>query len=136
MKIPAAVLATHLAVLSMSCSASNLYCKIVNVSDVVPSGALKRLTGTESTRKGAEGTDFIINRETGLMLGKHVNNDVVWWDTEVVDYGSNVQSYKAFSKNRQGYRSGQYIQVKLWEAGEKKPFVLFDDEILTGYCTL
>lgn len=135
MKIFAAVLATQLGLFSLPCDASNFYCKIVSVSDVQSSGQLKRLTRKDSSRQEAEGTDFIISRATGLMLGKHVNNDITWWDVKVVDYGSEEQSYKVFSTNRQGYKSAQYMQIKLWEPGEKKPFVLIASEILSGYCT-
>jgi hypothetical protein len=116
--------------------AGNLYCKIVTVNEVSPAGEPRRLTGKESTRKEAEGTDFVLQRESGLMLGKHVDNAGKYWDTTVVEYGSKEMSYKAFGRNKKGYAFAQYIEVKVWEAGPRKPFVLLDTEILTGYCTL
>jgi hypothetical protein len=116
--------------------ADNLYCKIVTINNVASTGEPKRLTGKENIRKAAEGTDFTIDRSSGLMLGKFVENGSIYWDTTVVERGGVQMSYKAFSRNRQGYAFAQYIEVELWREGPRKPFVLLDNEILTGYCTL
>ena len=45
-------------------------------------------------------------------------------------------SYKAFSHNKRGHTFAQYVEVKLWHPEARKPFVLLDNEILTGYYTL
>ena len=116
--------------------AENLYCKIVTVNEVSVDGKPYRLTGRENIRKEAEGSEFTIDKATGLMLGKHVENGNDHWNTTVLDRGGAQMSYKAFSQNKRGYTFAQYVEVRLWHPGPRKPFVLLDNEILTGYCTL
>lgn len=119
----------------------NLFCKITSVNEVAPHGELNRLSADNRTAFAKHvGTEFIIDRTTGLMLGKHVENENKTWETKVIDYGSGGQSYRAVSINRkhspQQHGSGQYIEVRTWEEGERKPFVLIDPEIVLGYCTM
>jgi hypothetical protein len=131
-----AVLVTVIAGVASAAHADNLYRKIVNVSDVSPKGEPYRLTGRENVRTAAEGSDFSIDRASGLMLGKYVDNSSDYWNTTVLERGGEQMSYKAFARNKAGHVFAQYLEVKIWTAGAKKPFVLFDNEVFTGYCTL
>lgn len=129
-------------ILSLLCMSSssqalgNLYCKITSVSEMSKEGAFAPVSKTKGFYAGAVGSDFIIDRSTGLMLGKYVGNDVAGWETKIVDVGSSEMSYKSFSQNRDGFHYAQYIEVNVYADEPKKPFVLVNTKVLTGFCTL
>jgi hypothetical protein len=76
--------------------------------------------------------EFVIDRASGRMLGGTASN----WKYEVWDRGSNQQSYKAVYTSQAGFLNVQLLQIREYENGPVKPFLLVDGtEVHTGTCT-
>ena len=80
------------------------------------------------------GAEFIVQRDTGQMMGRFVNN--AGWKITVIDAGSAQTSYKALSIRKGGRVQSQFFEVRMQDKGERKPFVLVAAEILHGTCTM
>jgi hypothetical protein len=126
-----------LTLLPINAGASNLYCTItsVNRTSADGSGLEKISNGVRGLYVDADGSEFIINRSSGLMVGRFVSNDPWAWDSRVIEYGDSENSFKMYVHNRLGAKRAQYIDVKTWADGDRKPFVLVYDYVFLGYCT-
>lgn len=85
------------------------------------------------------GKQFTVERRTGIMSGVLKNSFVT--RPEVIDFGSNDNSYKAVTTLRlnQGVGYGTNIHALViieYEKSSSKPFVFMDnDEVFFGTCT-
>ena len=112
---------------------TDLYCTITGVSDITANGNMEALAGKKNYYETAVGAEFIVQREKGMMAGRFVDNTN--WKINVIDAGSAQQSYKALSTRSSGRVQSQFLEIRLQDKGNKKPFVLLAAEILHGYCT-
>lgn len=116
--------------------ASNLYCKITSVNRTDADGGLKKISnGVRGLYAEAEGSQFIIDRASGLMLGPYVDNGAWAWVTKVIDYGDDENSFKMSVTNHWGAKKAMYMDVRLWADGYKKPFVLVTEYVFLGWCS-
>ena len=111
----------------------DLSCTIVGASEVVSDGSLNALAGKKNYYETVAGAEFIVQRETGTMMGRFVNNS--GFKISVIDRGAN-HAYKVLSVRSGGRVQSQYFEVRLQEPGERKPFLLIAAEVLHGFCTL
>ena len=76
--------------------------------------------------------EFVIDRASGRMLGGTAST---FWNYEVLDRGSDQQSYKALYTSQAGFLNIQLLQINEYEDGPVKPFLLVDGtEVHTGTC--
>ena len=76
--------------------------------------------------------EFVIDRASGRMLGGTASD----WKYEVLDRGSDEQSYKAFYTNQVGFLHVQLLRIEEFQDGPVKPFLLVDGPVVhTGTCT-
>ncbi len=113
---------------------SDLSCTITGVSELTANAELEALAGKKNYYETAVGAQFIVQRDQGIMAGRFVSN--AGWKVTVIDQGSALQSYKVVSNKPSGRVQTQFLEVRLQEKGDKKPFFLLATEILYGYCTL
>lgn len=84
------------------------------------------------------GTQFTVDRHTGLMTGALKNSYVT--DPQVIDQGSLETSFKVVTTMRkdQGAGAGSSIYaltINEYQEGAKKPFIfLNNDEAFLGWC--
>jgi hypothetical protein len=77
--------------------------------------------------------EFVIDRASGRMLGGTTS---AVWRYEVLDRGSDQQSYKVIYTSQAGFVHVQLLQIREFEDGPVKPFLLVDGtEVHTGTCT-
>jgi hypothetical protein len=77
--------------------------------------------------------EFVIDRTSGRMLG---GTTAATWKHEVWDRGSDKQSFKAVYTSSAGFLHVQLLQIREFENGVVKPFLLVDGtEIFMGTCT-
>jgi len=112
---------------------SDLSCTITGVSEITAEGSIDALAGKKNYYDTAVGAEFIVQRDKGMMAGRFVGN--AGWKVSVIDPGSAQQSYKVLSIRQSGRVQSQFLEVRLQEKGNKKPFVLLATEIVHGYCT-
>jgi len=115
-------------------AASDLNCTIVGASEITADGSLIALQGKKDYYETVSGAEFIVQRDSGVMMGRFVNNS--GHKVTVVDKGSATNSYKVLSVRGSGRVQSQYFEVRLQDKGEKKPFVLVAAEVLHGFCTM
>ncbi len=115
-------------------AASDLSCTITGVAELTANGDLEPLAGKKNYYETAVGAQFIVQRDQGLMAGRFVSN--AGWKVTVIDQGSAQQSYKVLSNKLNGRIQTQFLEVRLQEKGDKKPFFLLAAEILYGTCTM
>ena len=113
---------------------SDFNCTITGVSEVTADGRIEALAGKKNYYETAIGAEFIVQREKGLMAGRFVSN--AGWKINVIDQGSAQQSYKALSNKASGRVQSQFLEIRMQEKSDKKPFILLATEILHGYCTM
>lgn len=131
-----------LAALAWSLSASakvipgdTMQCTVTGVYNTDDNGKLKSLVSPRNMFRDALGSQFTLDRSTGLMRGRLIDNHDVTYT--VLDYGdTDGTSYKAFARNQSGHLYVQLIQVDTWADGERKPFRYMDTMyIAVGYCS-
>ena len=113
---------------------SDLTCTITGVTELTTNGELESLAGKKNYYETAIGAQFIVQRDQGLMAGRFVSN--AGWKVTVIDQGSAQQSYKVMSNKLNGRVQAQFLEVRLQEKSDKKPFFLLAAEIIYGYCVL
>jgi hypothetical protein len=113
---------------------SDFNCTITGVSEVTADGHIEALAGKKNYYETAIGAEFIVQREKGLMAGRFVSN--TGWKINVIDQGSAQQSYKSLSNKASGRVQSQFLEIRIQEKSDKKPFILLATEILHGYCTM
>ena len=113
---------------------TDLTCTISGVSEVSASGTLEALAGGKNYYETVAGAEFIVQRDTGQMMGRFVNN--AGWKITVIDTGSAQASYKVLSVRKGGRIQSQFFEVRMQDKGERKPFVLVAAEVLHGTCTM
>jgi hypothetical protein len=113
---------------------ADLSCVITGVSEITADGRMEALEGKKNYYETAVGAEFIVQRDKGIMAGRFVGN--TGSKITVLDMGSAQQSYKVLSVRSSGRVQSQFLEVRLQEKNEKKPFFLLAAEILYGYCTL
>ncbi len=124
------ILASHTACVFAE---ADLTCTITGVSEITASGSMEALAGKKNYYETAAGAEFIVQRDTGMMAGRFVDNTS--WKVNVIDTGSAQHSYKVLSTRSAGRVQSQFLEIRLQEKGNKKPFVLLAAEIMHGYCT-
>lgn len=125
--------------LLLACSAAahaagDLNCTISGASEVAADGSLNPLAGKKDYYETVAGAEFIVQRDSGTMMGRFVNNS--GYRVTVVDKGSATNAYKVLSVRGGGRVQSQYFEVRLQEKGDRKPFVLVAAEVLHGFCTM
>jgi hypothetical protein len=115
-------------------AAGDLNCTINGASEVTADGNLNPLQGKKDYYETVAGAEFIVQRDSGTMMGRFVNN--TGYKVTVVDKGSPTNSFKVLSVRGSGRVQSQYFEVRLQDKGEKKPFVLVAAEILHGFCSM
>ncbi len=130
-----AALPLLLSVLSSAAGAAEFHCTISGAAEVRPDGRLQALEGGQNFYETVSGAEFIVQRESGMMMGRFVSNG--GQRITVIDPGSATNSYKVLSvSTRGGGRvQSQYFELRLQDKSEKKPFVLVAAEVLHGVCT-
>jgi hypothetical protein len=77
--------------------------------------------------------EFIVDRASGRVLGD-ISYQV--WNHQVLDTGSDEQSYKSVYTSQGKYRHIDVLQVEEFREGAIKPFLLMQGtEMHTGTCT-
>lgn len=132
--LPATLLAAMLGLLSPAQASTDLTCTISGASEISASGTLEALAGGKNYYETVAGAEFIVQRDTGQMMGRFVNN--AGWKITVLDPGSAQASYKVVSVRKGGRVQSQFFEVRLQDKGERKPFVLVAAEVLHGTCTM
>ncbi len=132
--VRATVVAAMVLALSSARAAPDLTCTINGASEVSATGALEPLAGGKNYYETVAGAEFIVQRDTGQMMGRFVNN--AGWKITVIDPGSPQASYKVLSVRKGGRVQSQFFEVRVQDKGERKPFVLVAAEVLHGTCTL
>lgn len=85
------------------------------------------------------GSEFKVDRKTGVVLGGGVGNSS-YPIIEVLDSGEQGQTYKLLmlSKTITGTSNGRnvmFLNIREYETGDKKPFTLLvNTRVLTGLC--
>ena len=120
-------------ILGSAQAAGDLNCTITGASEVTVDGSLNPLQGKKDYYETVAGAEFIVQRDSGTMMGRFVNN--TGYKVTVVDKGSPTNSYKVLSVRGGGRVQSQYFEVRLQDKSEKKPFVLVAAEVLHGFCT-
>ena len=113
-------------------AAAEFTCTISGASEVAADGTLVPLAGGKNYYETVAGAEFIVQRETGLMMGRFVNN--AGWKVSVLDPGSAQTSYKALAVRKGGRVQSQFFELRLQDKGDAKPFVLVAAEVLHGTC--
>lgn len=127
-------LATALLIVASAAHASgDLSCTIVGASEVLTDGSLNPLAGKKNYYETVAGAEFLVQRDTGTMMGRFVNNS--GFKVSVIDRGSANSAYKVMSVRAGGRVQSQYFEVRLQDSGERKPFILIAAEVLHGFCT-
>lgn len=132
--LPATLLAAMLGLLSPARASTDLTCTLSGASEISASGTLEALAGGKNYYETVAGAEFIVQRDTGQMMGRFVNN--AGWKITVLDPGSAQASYKVVSVRKGGRVQSQFFEVRLQDKGERKPFVLVAAEVLHGTCTM
>lgn len=114
-------------------AAGELNCTIAGASEISADGQLTPLQGKKNYYETVTGAEFIVQRDTGTMMGRFVNNS--GYKITVVDPGSATASYKVLAVRGSGRVQSQYFEVRLQDKGNNKPFVLVAAEVLHGFCT-
>ena len=93
---------------------------------------LQKDGGTEP-RSPAGLSSFIVDRASGRILGD-LSSQV--WKHQVLDPGSNQQSFKALYVSSGGFMHVRLLQVMEFESGPLKPFLFVDGSwVFSGTCT-
>jgi hypothetical protein len=129
-----ATLAAAVVILPPVHAASDLTCTIVGASEISATGTLDALAGGKNYYETVTGAEFIVQRDTGQMMGRFVNN--ASWKITVLDPGSSQTSYKVLSVRKGGRVQSQFFEVRVQDKGERKPFVLVAAEVLHGTCAM
>jgi hypothetical protein len=89
--------------------------------------------GGTQPRSMAGVSSFVVDRATGRILGD-LSSRV--WKQQVLDPGSNQQSYKALYVSSAGFVHVRLLQVMEFESGPVKPFLFVDGFwAYSGTCT-
>lgn len=101
-----------------------------------PDGDKKQIL--ESRTKLYQGREFTVERRTGLMAGALKNSYIT--RPEVIDIGSNENSYKVITTLRRDQGAGRgsnayLLVINEHKQGPRKPFVYVDnDDVYFGTC--
>lgn len=115
-------------------ASNDLTCTIEGASEITAAGALEALAGRKNYYETVAGAEFIVQRTSGQMMGRFVNN--AGWKITVLDEGSAKASYKVLAVRKGGRVQSQFFEVRVQDAGDRKPFVLIAAEVLHGTCTM
>ena len=129
-----AALTTILFALLPAHASNDLTCTISGASEISANGTLEPLAGGKNYYETVAGAEFIVQRDSGQMMGRFVNN--AGWKITVLDPGSAQVSYKVLSIRKGGRVQSQFFEVRLQDKSERKPFVLVAAEVLHGTCTM
>lgn len=92
------------------------------------------IRNTKSMYNDAEGSEFAINRKTGVYINRFFGNEE--WKKYILDYGSKEQAFKILSTSTGGYMHSQYLQIDIYVDSIIKPFRLVDGgTVFTGVCS-
>lgn len=81
-----ALLLALLLMCSVAHALGDLSCTIVGASEVAADGSLNPLAGKKNYYENVSGAEFIVQRESGTMMGRFVNNSGI--KVSVIDRGS------------------------------------------------
>ena len=108
-------------------------CEVLFEEDIGKNGKL------EAGIKLYVGRTFHVDRATGTVLGRVLSNSSYATRT-VIDPGSEEQSFKLISISAEvggtdGGHNAAYLEIKEFESGYLKPFILVNNgRVLTGTC--
>ena len=134
LSLRSAALVAALCTIAPAYAASDLTCTISGASEVSAAGALDPLAGGKNYYETVAGAEFIVQRDSGQMMGRFVNN--TGWKITVIDPGSAQTSYKVLSVRKGGRVQSQFFEVRVQDKGDRKPFVLVAAEVLHGTCAM
>ncbi len=108
---------------------SNSYvCTVEGVSRLADEGTLKG-----SPDDPIVGKEFTVDRESGKIIGRYIGSD--GFNTQVLDPGSDVQSFKVLATNRTGFLHVLYLEIMEFAKGMLKPFLLIQSSLVySGRC--
>jgi hypothetical protein len=108
-----------------------LHCTVTGVYDVDNNG---KLANAVTRFNDAIGSQFTLDRSTGVMRGRLIDNDGLY--VSVFYYGDTTgDAYQAFGHNPNNTYYSQFISVETFVDGEKKPFRYMDSLFsAVGYC--
>jgi hypothetical protein len=103
-------------------------CRIVSESIINDSGSIE-----VRPKHPIIGQDFTVDRASGRIIGRYIGSQ--GRDPNVIEHGSNQQSFKVIAKNSWGYVHLMLLEVEEYNQGVEKPFLLVDDtEVMSGLC--
>jgi hypothetical protein len=89
--------------------------------------------GGTQPRSAAGISSFVVDRASGRILGD-LSSQV--WKHQVLDPGSDQQSYKALYVSSGGFMNVRLLQVMEFESGPVKSFLFVDGSwVFSGTCT-
>ena len=99
--------------------------------------AFNRLTNegilTADSKDPIIGKEFAVDRSTGKIIGRYIGTQ--GFNTQVLDSGSDNQSFKMLATNPVGFLHVLYLEIQEFNKGLKKPFLLVDAAIVySGSC--
>ena len=107
-------------------------CNVLDTVGVNKDGRLDDKSGWVHLYKGKE---FIVDRETGRVLGKIINNFDVNYSPEVISKGSSKVPFKAINLYNKSYDHISYLQVDTRFDYHPYPFHFYTERgFVTGTC--
>lgn len=110
------------------------HCTIKSVFKLTGDGNLKSYDNNSLL------TTFLVDKNSGLVKGYWINNEV-WVTKTIIDSGSSEQSFKLLILSRDvvgpnGGKHAQYLQVEEYVETFEKPFTHINGSIVTtGACS-
>ena len=110
------------------------HCAIKSVFKLTSDGILKSYSSPSLL------TTFLVDKNSGLVKGYWINNEV-WVTKTIIDSGSSEQSFKLLILSRDvvgpnGGKHAQYLQVEEYVETFEKPFTHINGSIVTtGACS-
>lgn len=103
-------------------------CTVVAFSRLTTDGSM-----TSDAKDPIVGKEFTVDRKSGKIVGRYIGS--TGFDTQVVDGGSDKQSFKVFAKNPWGFLHVLYLEIQEYQKGPRKPFLLVDGSVVySGTC--
>jgi len=79
------------------------------------------------------GQEFTVDRKSGKITGKYIGS--TGFNAEVLDSGSDKQSFKVLARNPWGFLHVLYLEIQEFHKEHRKPFLLVDASIVyAGTC--
>ena len=125
------ILITALALISVSAWGFDSYkCTIKSTVEVGKKGVVEHVP----INIDLTGLEFVVDRDTGRMLGALENHDM-GIAPKVMQRGGDQHPFTAIANHHDGYPYVEYLQVDEWKDGYQKPFTYMSSgRLYTGLC--